>query len=389
MFEWETYKSVGHRFRKRRLWHTFLHPWFIKLKYRNARPYKPSGKRLLLVKTDLIGDYLLFRNLLPYYRERYADYQLTLCANLVNRTLADTLDGAYVDDVIWVNRNKFLKHKDYHFETLFDIYQRQFDLAIQPTFSPDIYADLLVAATHAEQKIGVKSYLVNQTAERAEYTRSFYTQLVNTDPQPKFEFFRNVEIAQKILKLQIPIQHPKLSLNASPLLEKPYAVVAPGASHEKKRWQSFAQVVDYLLEKKLMVVLVGAGNDKHAIRSVVSAVPSSNVKNMYNQTSVLQLAEIISGARLVVSNDSAPVHMGALQGIPTVGISSGTHAFRFNCYPPEFKRVQFVFPPPLQQKLGTPEFEVYSAEYSTHHDINSIQPERVFHAIHEVMTHGR
>ncbi len=385
----DIYKSLGHRFRKRRLWHTFVKPWLLKQTFHKSGRQSDGKKRLLLVKTDLIGDYLLFRNLLPYYREKYADYHLILCANSANKTLVQALDREWIDDCIFLNRNKFLKHKDYYYQFMHDIYSRHINTVLHPTFTPDIYADMLVFASLAAEKIGVQRNTINQTPQQAKVTETFYTQLVATDSEPKFEFYRNKEIAQTILNMSIPAAQPSLKLTKTePYLKQPYAVVAPGASHKNKRWGFFDQLVFFLKKNHHLVsVLVGAGNDKQAIHSVIKSVDSNPI-NLYNQTSLIQLLHIIAGARLVVSNDTAPVHMGAILGVPTVGISSGTHAFRFNGYPPEFVHVRFVFPPTLQEKMGTREFQNVSAEYSTHPDINSITTQRVKQAVDEVLSHN-
>ena len=66
-------------------------------------------KSLLLVRLDAIGDYVLFRNFIKLLKknQKYNDYTITLLGNSVWKNLSKELDYEYVDDFIWLDRNKF------------------------------------------------------------------------------------------------------------------------------------------------------------------------------------------------------------------------------------------------------------------------------------------
>src|ERR1700733_3778639 len=68
-------------------------------------PYSVSGKKLLIIRLDDIGDYLLFRNHFAVYKNspRWADHEIVLLGNGVWADLFAALDSAKADRVIWVD----------------------------------------------------------------------------------------------------------------------------------------------------------------------------------------------------------------------------------------------------------------------------------------------
>ncbi len=360
----------------------------VKKKSRQIHP-----DTLLIVRFDLIGDYILFRNFLTFIRKSaaYQNYRITLCGNVVFRNLAESLDAGFVDDFIWVDRTRFIKDKAYHYKVLKNIHDRGFDVVVQPTFSREIYGDLLVNASRARRRIGVDGDLTNQSEAQKKIADSFYTKLIRVEPSPMFEFFRNREIVEKIIEEPIPLGRPRMDLphaDAPSLVSGEYAVLAPGASHRSKQWEDFHRIADYLADRyNLKIVLAGRGKlNRKAIQRVLQKSTASEVINLCDRTSLMEAAYLLARARLVVSNDTAAVHLAAVLGVRTVCVSSGTHLFRFNNYPEDFGfRIRFIFPPQMEDLRATEDWKQYSAEYSTHFDINSIPTTRAICAIDEVM----
>ena len=75
----------------------------------------PHTARLLVVRLDDIGDYLLFRNQLAVYKRsaRWAGRRITLLGNASWRPLFELLDADTVDEVLWVDKNRYLENAPY------------------------------------------------------------------------------------------------------------------------------------------------------------------------------------------------------------------------------------------------------------------------------------
>ena len=68
-------------------------------------PRKKSVPAILLVKTDEIGDYILWRRLLPeiVQAERFRGKAIHFCGNSSWKSLFDTFDRGLVSQSIWLD----------------------------------------------------------------------------------------------------------------------------------------------------------------------------------------------------------------------------------------------------------------------------------------------
>ncbi|MBM3327923.1 MAG: glycosyltransferase family 9 protein [Calditrichaeota bacterium] len=114
--------------------------------------------------------------------------------------------------------------------------------------------------------------------------------------------------------------------------ERPYAVLLPGGggnpsvAASEKRWSAsgFAGIAHRLhQEAGLKSLLLGGADDRDVCREVRD-VATEAVYDLSGQTSVQTAAALLRRARMVVANDSGPLHIAAAVGAPTVGIFGPT-----------------------------------------------------------------
>ncbi|OGC93779.1 MAG: lipopolysaccharide heptosyltransferase II [candidate division Zixibacteria bacterium RBG_16_53_22] len=130
----------------------------------------------------------------------------------------------------------------------------------------------------------------------------------------------------------------QISLKADELLNQKgitynFAVIAPGSVWATKRYAHYPALIDLIYDKlDLPVVLVG-GPDDNDLAAFVTRSVAHMPHDLCGQTSLMQSAAIISKARIVFCNDSAPAHMAAALGTPVVAIFGPTvPAFGFSPY---------------------------------------------------------
>jgi heptosyltransferase II len=103
-----------------------------------------------------------------------------------------------------------------------------------------------------------------------------------------------------------------------------FAVVAPGSVWPTKRYVHYPEVIDLIYENLgLQVVLLGSQEEFYSLNKI-EALSSHIPVNLAGKTNLLQSAAVISKARLVISNDSAPAHLAAAVGTPVVAIFGPT-----------------------------------------------------------------
>lgn len=118
-----------------------------------------------------------------------------------------------------------------------------------------------------------------------------------------------------------------------------WIVVAAGAATARKRWPAphFTQVIRTLHQKTgKKVLMVGLLDERPVADSIAAALPGI-VSVFCGDLSLSETAALISRASLLISNDSANMHLGFELGIPTVGIFGPTDHEKYGHEGPKFR----------------------------------------------------
>ena len=106
----------------------------------------------------------------------------------------------------------------------------------------------------------------------------------------------------------------------------PIVVINAGAKSHLKRWtvEGFAQVADDLIEQcKANVVFVGLKEDEAIIKEVIAKM-KNKPHNLVNKTNIRQLAALLKRSKLLITNDSAPLHLGCAVGVKVIALFGPT-----------------------------------------------------------------
>jgi ADP-heptose:LPS heptosyltransferase len=113
------------------------------------------------------------------------------------------------------------------------------------------------------------------------------------------------------------------------------------AGSSAKNWLDtrFAELIKILKQQGAKIILVGSDKDK-AAADIIIGMSGAPALNLCGETSLLSLAAILKRASLFVGLDSAPSHIAALAGTPTVTLYSGTN--RIEEWAPQGKNVTVI-----------------------------------------------
>jgi heptosyltransferase-2 len=166
-------------------------------------------------------------------------------------------------------------------------------------------------------------------------------------------------------------------------LDRPFAVLFPGSVWESKRYPaaSYAAVGRYLAaEARLGVVVCGSAEEADVCGKVSADIPGAVVLTDLTLGGLKALAEM---AALVVSNDSAPLHVAAALGTPAVVVyGPTTPAFGFR--PPRGLPHRLVYHGRLECqpcRLSPPK----ACPLGHHRCMSELDPERVVAACRELL----
>src|ERR1700730_15679538 len=76
--------------------------------FRFLARFRSPKKRLLIIKADAIGDYILFRNFIELVKKsgKFKDHRIDLVGNKLWQDIALTYDREFIDNFIFLNLNE-------------------------------------------------------------------------------------------------------------------------------------------------------------------------------------------------------------------------------------------------------------------------------------------
>ncbi len=136
-------------------------------------------------------------------------------------------------------------------------------------------------------------------------------------------------VYQRYLEALIPLRidaesiRPRLypsGWEAPPELRNPFVAFAPGAHWPAKRWpqEYFYRLAQMIVDQTgLGVALVGSGDDRESGEAIKKASPD-RIFNLCGLLGLGQLAACLSKARVLVTNDTGPMHIAEAAGVPVL-----------------------------------------------------------------------
>lgn len=281
----------------------------------------PAPKRILVIRLDRIGDVVLSTPVLQALRQAYPG---AFIAMMVRPECRELIDGnPHVNQVLVYDKDG--RHRGVLATWRFarSLRASRFDTAL--ALHPTNRTHWIMRLAGIPVRIGYdrKSawLLTRRLAHRkqegarheADYTLDLVRALGIEPPAPQPHVPINPELDRRVAR--VLEEH---GLAAGELL----VALHPSASGLSKRWkpERFAQVADRLIGSHCarIVLVAGNGHTPHA-RAVAQAMRGRPI-DFSGRLSVGELACLLRRCRLLISNDSGPVHVAAAVGTPVVDL---------------------------------------------------------------------
>lgn len=312
--------------------------------------YIPSSKdgrqSLMLVRLDVIGDFILWLDSAKAYRVIYPNKRIVLYANSSWAELAKQFN--YWDEVVSIDMVKLRADELYKIKTFFNIRRRGFSSAIQPTYSREYMADMLVRASCATVRVGYDCDLSNIQPEQKKTSDQWYTELIADDGHPLMELKRNAEFVRRLgytsFVSGVPEIAPLLDLPENLKFNLPYVVIFPGASWIPKMWpaRKFIELIQKIKATHNVEILLCGGVAEYDLCQEITVGCSFYVHNLAGLTKLQELVEVIRSARLVVANDTSAIHIAAATQTDSICLLGGGHYGRFLPYQIEVNEPKII-----------------------------------------------
>ena len=140
-------------------------------------PFQKKSKlnRLLVVRTDGIGDFVLFIPALKCLREKFVDFTIYM---IVQDKVGNLVEECpFVDKVFTYNDRKFRGNIFFKISFLLKIYKSKCSICLYPAYSRDRIGDEMVLWSAARQKMGWDPDSANMTKREKVRGDKIYTKL--------------------------------------------------------------------------------------------------------------------------------------------------------------------------------------------------------------------
>ena len=283
--------------------------------------------KILLLQLKRIGDLILTIPAIATLRENFPTAQMTLA---ISKECADLLPAIpNVDRILLVRRNL----RD--LALFLALARENFDYCVD--FTRTDRSALLAFLSGARKRI------VYRRRDRFQKRARVYSDYVKVRKLAMHTIDYNLALVGPVgvrnvstaLRLELP-QKAREKANAllrDSKVNEPYVIFHPSSARAEKFWepQRWADVIEHARSDSQISVLLTGGpskaEQKH-LREIKGGLRQP-VVDLSGKTDLLTLAALIERARLLVTVDSAPMHVGAATHTPQVILFGPTNPFHW------------------------------------------------------------
>ena len=279
-------------------------------------------KNILIVRTDRIGDVVLTTPAIKALREAYPGSKISI---LVAPATRDLVDGNIcLDEVLVDDREGEHKGLRGFIKLIKSLRKEKFDCAL--LLHTKKRTNLTCFLSRIPVRIGYKNnkfgFLLNRPIPDVRYKGEKH------EAQYCLDVLKEIGIECHDVDVDLPVKEDALrwvdQFRREHNISENDRLIAihAGASDPAKRWPEnrFAELVDALIGRyHAKIVMIGASDADSIIKRIISLAKNDAV-NLAGKTTVGQLAGLLMGCGLLVSNDSGPVHVAVGVGTPVVSV---------------------------------------------------------------------
>lgn len=290
-----------------------------------------EAKNVLLVRTDEIGDMIMFTPVLREFRRNLPDARVTLLAredvaNLVERC-------PYVDEIIRapkiIARGSFRQAVPALVSfSRSRLKPRKFDLAIMTRWDQDFHRSALTTlVSGATARVGYGDNMAELRDRIGPIADRVFTHTFSDQPN-RHGVEKNLRLLE-LLGMNVADRRPELWWDDtdSAVVEEVFAAAGDGpvlalgiGSNEDKRCWPIENYLEVLRDYDGHIFIAGGPQDREAATRIESAFPG-RVLNANCALTIRQSVAAMHRCNLFLGNDSSPAHMASTAKIPILEIS--------------------------------------------------------------------
>lgn len=287
---------------------------------------KSSYENILIIQTAFLGDVIMSTPLIRAAKKTFPNAKIDILT--IPQTAIVFKHNPHINEVLHFDKRKLWKKLISFFKVVSQIRRRKYDLAI--SIQSSMTSSLLMLLGGIANRVGFarqKLVTLPVTHKRGYHVRIRYLKLL--------KYFSTEDFDDQSELFWTPNE----TLKANQIIYKcrennKYILgVAPGSVWATKQWPKdyYIELLRLLKNEDVQIVLFG-GNDEEQLCAEIASDADSSAMNLAGKLSVLESAALIERVDLMLTNDSAPLHIA--NAVKTdVFAFFGPTVRRFGCYP--------------------------------------------------------
>jgi ADP-heptose:LPS heptosyltransferase len=287
--------------------------------------------RILAIRFARLGDVILLLPALESLKKSIPNSEITLLTGHRCAPIAELCPA--IDHVVGVDRlamrdGPVLRTLRDMTSLVQEIRRRRFDIVVD--FHSFRETNLLAWVSRAQIRLGMKRH-----------NAPYWAFCFNTEPVLEDKRLHVKEMFQKVVgglveaavgRLGAPISLPESAKGRGWLIpkgsfipERATLALYVDAPVPERIWppERFAEVADFAIEKLgAAVVVISSSSGKGLALRVQKASRNADRLSVLTDLTISELADVVSSAQLLISNDTGPMHIGPAVGVRTLGLFS-------------------------------------------------------------------
>jgi ADP-heptose:LPS heptosyltransferase len=355
---------------------------------RAAREGLPENGRVLVFRSGHLGDVLHLLPTVNALKRQRPDLRLELVTGPWNRSLSAQFDA--FSQVHYFTPDVIQFHRGDRGAVLSPAGERAWIHALRAdgvdaVFCPSVphFAELpLIVGAQPARYVGGEWPLAGVPVAFECSTRPFDSRHYELDAVA--DFLPLLGVAREPVRLAYVVGAESRK-RVGALLERARRselVVFPGSGWAGKCWPaaSFAQALDTLMDRMEIDVVLAGSPAEHALCERVRSAMKHAARNMAGALSLDESAALVERAAAVLGNDSAPIHLAAALGRPSVSLWGPTFPEKWAPRGPAHRSVARA-----GSCAGCTYWHPAAACVGTPPCMATIEVDRVVRALHEVL----
>jgi lipopolysaccharide heptosyltransferase II len=279
-------------------------------------------RNILCIRIDRVGDMVLSTPAFQAIKEACPQARLTVLGSPANAPILK--NNPYVDQVIVYDRQAGLSGK---VGQILQLRSHPFDLAVDLHADYELQTAFLAALSRSPHRIGFSAFgrELFFTGPSVSIEENKHTVDTMLDLLGKSGIISGSDRKPAIYVSAEEKKWARQWLDDHGLLKKNRIAVHPGAYYETQRWPAahYAELIDLIRRRsRLEVLLLGGPSDASGIEEILTRGKRDIC--VYLQDDLRKFLAILSQCRMLVCNNSGPLHCAAALDLPTLSFMGPT-----------------------------------------------------------------